>query len=86
MLLVNNGQGRMINAMGSCTKSSMGSFMVNGNLDWKFNKNFDGLGGISSLSKDSIFSFPHFMNFDDYYLLPICFLISFLYPQIHFDW
>ena len=30
--------------------------------------------------------FPHFMNFDDYYLLLSCFLIAFLYPQIHFDW
>ena len=39
----------------------------------------------ASLSKDSIFILSQFMNFDDYLLLS-CFLIAFLYPQIHFDW
>ena len=41
---------------------------------------------IIGLSKDSIFILSQLMNFDDYNLLLICFLIAFLYPQIHFDW
>ena len=41
---------------------------------------------LASLSKVSMFSFFHFMNFDDHYLLLSGFLIAFLYLQIYFDW